>query len=106
MANEELKFEEYKSIKGIDVFEWCKENNQMDWLDEIANSTIYVYPKVEKNGKLVEDRTQEPTEERDITFIEIKKAFCEKFMPELLPVAKPKTPSLKDLIKAYKNANK
>jgi hypothetical protein len=36
--------------------------------------------------------------DRDITFFEIKKNFATMFMPEILPVAKAKKPTMKDII--------
>lgn len=81
---------DYKKMKIEDIIAWCKENNQVDWLKEIAKKT---YPATNK-------KTGE-TFERKISFIEIKNEFVAKFMPELAPKAtKPKKPSMWDMIDA------
>lgn len=72
----------YKTMKIEDIIQWCKANNQVAWLKETAAKTF-------------------PTEEggtRNITFIEIKIAFAQKFMPEIMPVGKPKKPTMYELI--------
>lgn len=70
---------DYKNLTLDDIIEWCAENNQVDWLKRTAFK--------ERNGK-------KPT------FFEIKKAFATKFMPEILPVAKPKAKTMYDKIAA------
>lgn len=66
---------DYKTMKKEDIGEWCKANKQVKWLKD------FVAPN---------DEGKRPS------FFEIKKAFCEKFMPEIIPVAKPKAPSMYD----------
>ncbi len=74
---------EYKTLTIQDIINWCQENKQVAWLKAIAKKTI-----IDEEGN-----------ERKITFFEIKKAFAEKFMPEILPVAKKeKKPTMYDLI--------
>lgn len=71
---------DYKKMTFNDIVDWCKANNQVEWLKE----------EVEKK-----------VGERAITFIEIKKEFAAKFMPEILPVAKKeKKPTMKDIVAA------
>lgn len=100
---------DYKKIDIDYIIDWCKANNQVEWLKETAAKKIThnIYPKktyIKKNGKeaTVQDKNQEPigTEEKAITFVELKLAFCEKFMPEVIPVAKPKEASMFEKIKA------
>ena len=74
----------YQTMKIDDIISWCKENEQTAWLKKEATKT---YPT--SNGK-----------KRKVTFIELKKAFAEKFMPEILPVAKEKKPTMFDKIAA------
>lgn len=64
------------------IIEWCKENNQVEWLKKAAAKKI-------------------PTDtgSRNITFIELKRVFFLEFMPELVPVAKKeKKPTMYDRI--------
>jgi hypothetical protein len=67
----------YQKMTINDIIAWCKANNQVEWL------------KAEVNKKVGD---------RDITFFEIKKNFATMFMPEILPVAKAKKPTMKDII--------
>jgi hypothetical protein len=62
-----------------DIIDWCEENGKTDWLKTFAST--------EKKGK-------KPT------YFQIKKAFATKFMPEILPVAKEKKPTMYDRIAA------
>lgn len=74
---------DYKKMTLDDIIAWCKANNQVEWLKATAAKTF-------------------PTEEgtRKITFIEIKRAFAAMFMPEIMPKAEPKQPSMWDRINA------
>lgn len=72
----------YKDMKIEDIIEWCKANKQVDWLKDTAAKTFTT-----KEGKT-----------RNITFIELKLAFVKEFMPEIAPKAKPKKPSMFELI--------
>lgn len=93
----------YKTMKIDDIIKWCQDNNQVEWLKATAAQEVTVkqYPKVKNEaGKMVADKTAKPKYVKaPITFIQIKKAFCEKFMPELLPKAKAKKPSMYEIIK-------
>lgn len=104
-ATEEAKVN-YKDIDLNYIVEWCKANGQVAWLKEAAQQkvNVKVYPRVQqqKNGKTISvaDTTQEPkVEERNITFIQLKKAFAEKFMPDIMPKSKKKE-SMYDIIAA------
>lgn len=93
---------EYKDMKINDIINWCVANNQVAWLKAEAAKKVpcKVYPKVEKDGKKVVDKTAEPKiEQRPITFIQIKNNFVRQFMPELLP-KKEKQATMYDLINA------
>ena len=100
----------FKTMKIEHIIEWCVANNEVEWLKETAakKTECKVYPRkkvVNAEGKKVSvaDKSQKPRiEERNISFIEIKQAFCEKFMPEIIPVAKEKTASMYDIIAALK----
>ena len=70
---------DYKSMKFEDIVNWCKENNEVNWLKDIVADF-------------------EAKNERKITFIELKRAFVEKFMPEIAPAKKVKKPSMYDII--------
>lgn len=70
---------EFKTMTIEDIIEWCQENNKTEWLKTYAAKKI--------NGKAP-------------TYFQIRKAFCTKFMPEILPVAKPKAKTMYDKIAA------
>lgn len=74
----------YQTMKIEDIVSWCKANNQVAWLKAEAAKTFPV-----ENGK-----------PRKITFIELKLAFVEKFMPEIAPKKKEKKPTMYELIAA------
>ena len=79
---------DYKKLTFNDIVEWCKANNQVEWLKREVET-------------IVVDEDKDGNEfERDITFIEIKRDFAEKFMPEIAPKRKPKKPSMKDIVAA------
>jgi hypothetical protein len=92
----------YKTMNIEDIIAWCKEQGEVAWLKETAAKKVEykVYPKVkDASGKMVSDKSATPTiEMRPISFIQIKIAFCEKFMPEIIPHAKEKKVSMYDLI--------
>lgn len=79
---------DYKKMKFNDIVEWCKANNQVEWLKKEVEI-------------IVVDEDKDGNEfERDISFIEIKRDFAEKFMPEIAPQRKPKKPTMKDIVAA------
>lgn len=83
---------DYRKMKFEDIYNWCKANGQLDWLEAKVkeNREVKVYPFVTVNGKRKADKTAEPTIEiRPIPFLEVKDAFVEKFMPEIKPPKKP-----------------
>lgn len=102
----------YKTMNIDDIIGWCMENNKMDWLEKAASQTVpcKVYPKIkvkeysEKKGKEVTkvkaDKTQKPkTEQRPISFVQLKNMFVKTFMPEIMPKKK-QTLTMIDKIKA------
>ena len=76
----------YKKMQTQDIVDWCVANNQVDWLKATINKTFPA--PTEKDAKAV----------RKITFFELKLAFVRKFMPEIEPKAKPKAPTMYDII--------
>lgn len=67
---------DYKTLTFEQIVAWCKANKKTAWLKEYAAAN----PK--------------------ISFLVLKKAFCEEFMPEIIPAAKAKKPSMADIIAA------
>ena len=96
---------DYKTLSSDDIIEWCKENNQTEWLKKEAAKTTKckVYPRItvvktDKLGNVVYKENGEPktisiadkskapiVEIRPISFVKIKQDFCQKFMPEIIP---------------------
>lgn len=112
MSNEEKKWE-YLKIELDDIIKYCQENDEVKWLKETAAQKVdvKVYPKkkvtrVREDGTtyktMVADKDKPYTiEKKPITFIQLKRAFCEKFMKEIIPVAEEeKKPTMWDIIKA------
>lgn len=73
------KEQNYAAIKKQDIFNWCKENNKIDWLKKVGHETVVkkVYPKVpDENGKMIADKTATPTTvEVPMSFTELRKRF-------------------------------
>jgi hypothetical protein len=99
----------YKDITIDYIINYCKENNQVEWLKAKAKETtiqerytgkVRGKNKAGKECWLVDKNSPKEKVKAPITFIEIKKAFCEKFMPEIIPQAKDKAPSMYDRIAA------
>lgn len=103
---------DYKKMNIDDIIGWCNANGKMEWLEKAASQKVpcKVYPKIkvqeysEKKGKMVTkikaDKTQKPvTEQRDISFVQLKNMFVKTFMPEIMPQKK-QTLSMKDKIEA------
>lgn len=66
---------EFKTMQFTDIVMWCKDNGQIPWVKE------------------------QFTDGKNPSFITLKRAFCKKFMPELIPVAsKPKKPSMREMV--------
>lgn len=76
-----------KKMNLDDIIEWCKANNEIAWLKETAAKT---YPVKDDEGNVYD--------ERQITFIELKFAFINKFMPELAPKKKEKKLTMYEII--------
>lgn len=92
----------YQDMSIEDIITWCQENNQVAWLKETASQKVEykVYPRVKVDGKWTTDKTATPkVEMRPISFIQIKIAFVNKFMPEIAPKAQKKV-SMYDRIMA------
>ena len=85
---------DYKNCTIDDIIEWCKSNGEVAWLKKEASkkADYKVYPIVkDAEGKRKADKTQPYTiEKRPVSFLQIKKAFYEKFFPEMIPEAKSK----------------
>ena len=106
----------YKKMNQEDILNWCIENNELEWLDaKLAEKTtaeyhtqrVKVWSEEKQKEVWVADKTSpKVTKEIPISFIEVKNAFCEKFMPELLPAKKEEAPSLRDKVKAALAAKK
>jgi hypothetical protein len=73
---------DYKSMTFEQIVAWCKANNQVAWLKEIGKQTT-----TDEDGKV-----------HRISFIEIKVAFVNKFMPEIAPKKKETKPSMYDIL--------
>lgn len=100
--------EKYKDWTREDIIEWCKANNQVEWLKATAKTTIKhpIYPKVphkSKTGKatMISDKKAEPIgyKEERISFVELKSAFIDKFFPAQKN-EKAKKPTFYDIIDA------
>ena len=74
----------YENINLDYIIDYCKDHDEVDWLKSTAAKTF----KTKDGGK------------RKITFIEIKIAFAKKFMPDIIPKAKPKNPTMFEIIDA------
>ena len=90
---------DYKHMKIDDIIAWCQANgaDKIEWLKKTAELKLPTMDKttkkqaVDENGKKLF---------HNISFIELKVMFVQEFMPEIMPVAKPKVPSMIDKIRA------
>lgn len=80
----------HKKWNYQDICDWCVDNNQVDWLIATLEKKVKhdVYPTYEtksKNGRKIKkaDKTAAAlgVEEKDITYMELKVAFDNKFFP-------------------------
>ena len=110
---------DYKTMNIKDIAAWCQANGQLEWLKQVIECEVdyEVYPrkrvaKLDKDGNpvltkkgkpamtWVADTDAEPTiEKRPISFVQIKKAFCEKFAAELNLPKKGKEPNMFDFVR-------
>lgn len=98
---------DYRKMDFPAIYEWCEKNGQLKWLEAKVNEEVEteVYPFVtivdaEGNKKRKYDKTATPkVEKRPISFLSVKDAFVEKFMPEIKPVAKPAKKTMRDWFK-------
>ena len=81
----------YRTMKFEDIYNWCKENNQLAWLEAKVKEEVEVkvYPFItDEAGNRKQDKTAAPTiEKRPISFLLVKDAFVTKFMPDIKPKA-------------------
>lgn len=97
---------DFQSMTIDDIIKWCQENNEVAWLKAKAAEKVKctVYPRkkvINEKGKKVSVADKEATpkvQSRPISFVQIKMAFVEKFMPEIAPVKKAKEPTMYDRI--------
>lgn len=102
----------YQKMTIDDIIGWCEENNQVEWLQRIAAKTtkvkrhtgrIKVYDEAKQKYIYKADKTSPVVvKEQPISFMEIKTAFVDKFMPEIKPEKKEKYPTMFDRIKKLK----
>lgn len=99
----------YKSMNIDDIINWCVENNQVEWLKAEAakkEKTLRYTGRIEtinaEGKKVYKADKNSPQEEKEspISFITLKKNFATKFMPEILPVAEKKEPTMFEKIAA------
>jgi hypothetical protein len=96
----------YQNMSIEDIIKWCQANGQVEWLKAKAKEqkTYTVYPRkkvTDENGKtkVVADKSATPKKEkRPISFIQLKHDFVVKFMPEIMPKAKDKQPTMYEMI--------
>lgn len=92
---------DYRKITLVNIKDYCKENKQDKWLKDKLSTpvAVKVYPKIEKDGKMVADKKAEPTVEmQKISFIQLKNDFVDKFMPEIKPEKKAKGLTMESLL--------
>lgn len=98
---------DFKSMNLQDIINWCKENNQVEWLKAKAQETVVVerytgrVATTNAKGKTVfvaDKNSQKVKERKPITFIQIKTDFVNKFMPEIAPKKKAKEKNMYDII--------
>lgn len=73
-----------KNLTIEDIIEYCQNEgpSAVKWLKKTAAKTTpyKVYPKVEVDGKMKVDKTQEPTiVQRPISFVQLKQEFLAEF---------------------------
>lgn len=94
---------DYRKMKFEDIYKWCQDNGQLKWLEAKVNEEVEteVYPFVkDAEGNRKYDKTAAPKiEKRPISFLLVKDAFVNKFMPEIKPVAKPAAKTMRDWFK-------
>ena len=78
------EIKDFQSITIEDIIEWCKENNQVEWLKAEASKEVEqkTYPKGE-DGKV--DKKQAPigTKIVPIPYTTLKTNFVAEFFPDL-----------------------
>ena len=71
---------DFQKLNYEQIEDWCFTNGKEDWLEEQL--------------------------EANTPFIQLKRNFAKKFMPEIIPTAQPKKPTMLDRFKARKGAKK
>lgn len=75
-----------KELKFEMIFEYCKRNiADLEWLQNTMNP---------KEPAAEDGKTKKPT------FIQLRKAFAEKYMPHLIPEKKEPKPTMYELVSA------
>jgi hypothetical protein len=82
-----------KEINQKYIGEYVSEQGQaaIDWLNELLEKEVPANKKGER---------------RQISFIEVRNEFVRKYMPEIMPKAKPKEPSMKEYFASLKPKSK
>ena len=101
---------DYKTLDEAAIIKWCQDNNQLEWLAAKLNETVvgeFYSKKVmvwdDEKGKYIylADKTSTIVKkEIPITFIQVKRDFAEKFMPDILPKGKGKKETMRDRVAA------
>lgn len=86
--------EKFNAIKLEDIIKYCQENKQVKWLKEINAEQVPSFETNEEGVKVPVLDEEGNQVMRDKTFIEIKIAFVDKFMPDVAPLRKPKKATL------------
>lgn len=84
----------FDAIKLDDIIKYCQENKQVKWLKELTAEKVPAFETNEEKVKVPVLDEEGNQVMRDKTFIEIKIAFVDKFMPEVAPLRKPKKNTL------------
>jgi hypothetical protein len=110
----------YEKMDINDIMDWCEENNQLEWLENLLSKKVKVkrhterVPKLDKDGNIalnkkgypiyiVDKKSPVEVVEQNISFMEVKKAFIEKFeLEHIKPAKKDKAPTMLDKLKARK----
>ena len=107
----------FKTMNIQDIVDWCKANNEVDWLKAEAAKKVVTErytqrkQKVDKDGNPILNKAGNPiwvvdkTSPKEkvsqpISFVQLKYDFCRQFMPDIIPVAKDKEPTMFEIIAA------
>lgn len=93
---------DYRKMKFEDIYNWCEENGQLDWLEAKVKEEVEVevYPFITVDGKRQQDKSAQPTiEKRTLSYLQVKDAFVTKFMSDIKPTKKPGAKTMLDWFK-------